>query len=72
MDSKKEIKIGDVVICIAEPNLPQFIGSKWIVVDITSSNNLFYCESKEIPMNDPFPFRPNEITLPSSLLEELL
>ena len=73
MDSKREIKIGDTVICISEPDMPDFIGAKWIVTNISSGKQLYYCTNKLLYWeSEGFPFRPKEIILSSSLMEELL
>lgn len=75
MDLKNEIKVGDIVICINEPDLPNFIGSKWTVIDISIEYNLYYCENKQLyteASGNGFPFRPNEIVLSSLLMEELI
>jgi hypothetical protein len=73
MDLKNEIKIGDTVICIDEPDMPNFIGSKWVVIEISSGKQLYYCQNTQLYWeSEGFPFRPNEIILSSSLMEELL
>jgi hypothetical protein len=73
MDLKNEIKIGDTVICISEPDMPDFVGSKWIVMDISSGKQLYYCTNKLLYWeSEGFPFKPSEIILSSSLMEELL
>ena len=73
MDLKNGIKIGDTVICVGEPDMPDFIGSKWVVVDVSPGKQLYYCENVQLYWESGgFPFRPTEIILSSSLMEELL
>lgn len=73
MDSKREIKIGDTVICVSEPDMPDFVGSKWVVVEISSGKQLYYCANELLYWESQgFPFRPSEIILSSPLMEELL
>jgi hypothetical protein len=73
MDLKNGIKIGDTVICVGEPDMPDFIGSKWVVVDVSSGKQLYYCENVQLYWESGgFPFRPTEIIVSSSLMEELL
>lgn len=73
MDLKNGIKIGDTVICIEEPDMSIFIGSKWVVTDISVEKQLYYCQNTQLYWeSEGFPFRPNEIILASSLMEELL
>lgn len=69
---EKKFKIGDIVICITEPDLPHFVGTKWIV-QMVGNKNLYYCMNKELfPHKEGFPFTDKEIALSSSLIEELL
>lgn len=74
MDLKNEIKIGDTVICVDEPDMPNFIGSKWIVVGVSSCKQLYYCQNTQLYREEPkgFPFRSREIVLSSPLMEELI
>ena len=77
MGLENGIKIGDTVICVGEPDIPDFTGSRWVVVDVSSSistgKQLYYCENVQLYWeSEGFPFRPNEIILSSSLIEELL
>jgi hypothetical protein len=69
MDSRKEIKVGDEVLCIKEPYTPNILGSVWKVTQIL--HNLYYCVNYEL---DPryFIFQKDEIVIPSSLIKELL
>jgi hypothetical protein len=69
MDSKREIKVGDEVLCIKEPDLPSFVGHIWKVVNILDS--LYYCTNYNLHTNE-FVFRKGEIVIPSSLIRELL
>ena len=69
---EREFKVGDVVICIEESDLPDFVGTRWIVQKV-GSKNLYYCMNKELfHREEGFPFTDKEITLSSSLIEELL
>lgn len=64
-------KIGDVVICIREPTLPQFIGTEWLVIGF--DKNMVLCENnKNFKELGGFPFKYNEIVHSSSLLKELM
>ena len=69
MDSKREIKVGDEVLCIKEPDMPTFVGAIWRVIDI--QNRLYYCVNRELYDQD-FVFKKDEIVIPSSLIRELL
>jgi hypothetical protein len=69
MDSKREIKVGDEVLCIKEPDIPSFVGYIWKVVNI--QNSLYYCTNYNLYANE-FVFREGEIIRPSSLIRELL
>lgn len=81
MDLKKEIKVGDRVLCIKEKDIPTFIGKIWTVRVI--SNELIYCENLDeyttgsvnrayVQYVNCFPFRSGEVVLVTPLLEELL
>ena len=74
MDSKNEIKIGDYVICVAEKNVPRFIGRKWYVVKIRKG--LYYCRNLDLYSDnieeDCFVFKFDEIVPITPLMEELL
>lgn len=64
-------KIGDSVICIREPAVPQFIGTEWVVVGF--DKNMVLCENeKRFRELGGFPFKYNEIVPVSSLLKELM
>jgi hypothetical protein len=69
MDSKREIKVGDEVLCIKEPDIPSFVGHIWKVVNI--HNSLYFCTNYNL-YSDEFVFRGGEIIRPSSLIRELL
>ncbi len=66
------IQVGDVVICIKEIKIPQFIGKSWKVIEVIGS--LYLCQNIEVyNINDgEYPFRDDEIVLASSLIKELL
>ena len=69
MDSKREIKVGDSVLCIKEPVVPTFVGHIWKVIDI--ENRLYFCVNYEL-YGEIFVFRKDEIVITSSLIGELL
>ena len=70
---KNTYKVGDTVVCIKEPNVPSYIGHRWVVINISSAPELYYCINALIHTGpEGFPFRSSEITLMSSLMEELL
>ena len=65
------IQVGDVIICIKEKKIPQFVGKSWRVVAIMGS--LYMCENIEIlQIGEGYPFRDDEIVPASSLIKELL
>jgi hypothetical protein len=65
------IQVGDVVICIKEIKIPQFVGKSWKVIEIIGS--LYLCEHIEFyTVSDGYPFRDDEIVPASSLIKELL
>jgi hypothetical protein len=75
-------KIGDIVLCVKESDLPNYIGATWEVIYVTET--LFYCKNDNLyPVNrrgkrsavnpaEGFPFREDEIVLVSSLIKELV
>jgi len=73
MDSRREIKIGDEVICVKEERVPRFIGAMWRVEAIETSCDriLYFCTSFNL-YEPSFIFLADEIVLPSSLIKELL
>lgn len=73
MKDSGEIKIGDYVICIAEPAIPRFVGHKWYVHRIVG--DLYYCQNLDLYqcfVDDCFVFMKNEIVPVTPLMEELL
>jgi hypothetical protein len=73
MDSRREIKIGDEVICVKEESIPRFIGAMWRVEAIETSCDriLYFCTNFNL-YEPSFIFLADEIVLPSSLIKELL
>ena len=69
MDSKREIKVGDDVLCIKEPDMPHYVGHIWKVIEI--DNDLYYCVNHNM-ISPEYVFRLEEIVIPSSLIRELL
>ena len=69
MGSKRKIKVGDDVLCIKEPNLPEYIGTIWRVTAM--KDHLYYCVNYEL-YDQGFVFKKDEIVIPSSLIRELL
>ena len=63
------IKVGDEVICIKEPDIPIYVGTIWRVTDI--QNRLYYCINYGLYYQE-FVFKKDEIVIPSSLIRELL
>jgi hypothetical protein len=64
-------KIGDSVICIREPAVPQFVGTVWTVIGFDT--NMVLCENRRnFREIGGFPFRYNEIVPWSSLIKELM
>lgn len=63
------IKVGDDVLCIKEPDMPNYVGTIWRVIDI--KDRLYYCVNYKLYDKD-FVFRKDEIVIPSSLIRELL
>ena len=77
MDSENEIKVGDKVICIAETDNYEFIGSTWMVVNVyyaIYNEKLYECVTNKplLKKFEKFVFRSNEIILYSPLMEALL
>ncbi len=68
MDLKRNIKVGDDVLCIKEPDIPNYVGLIWKVIEI--DNDLYYCVNYN--MISQYVFRLDEIIIPSSLIRELL
>lgn len=65
------IQVGDVVICIKEIKIPQFVGKSWKVIEVIGS--LYLCENIGFfEVGDGYPFRDDEIVPASSLIKELL
>ena len=65
------IQVGDVVICVKEIKIPQFVGKSWKVIEVIGS--LYLCENIEVfQVGDGYPFRDDEIVPASSLIKELL
>jgi hypothetical protein len=71
MDSKREIKVGDEVLCIKESDMPNYIGHIWKVTQINSTSSLYFCVNYEL-YSEEFIFKKDEIIIPSSLIRELL
>jgi len=69
MDSKREINVGDEVLCIKEPNMPNYVGHIWKVTKI--GDTLYYCVNYDLYPKE-FIFKKDEIIIPSSLIRELL
>jgi hypothetical protein len=69
MDLKREIKVGDDVLCIKESNVPYYVGQMWKVLDIC--DNVYYCVNYDLCIKE-FIFRKDEIVISSSLIRELL
>ena len=63
------IKVGDEVLCIKEPDMPNYIGHIWRVTKIDCT--LYYCVNYELYEHE-FIFKKDEIVIPSSLIRELL
>ena len=69
MDLKREIRVGDEVLCIQEPDMSSYVGHIWRVVRVTRS--LYYCVNYGLSPEE-FIFTKDEIVIPSSLIRELL
>ena len=69
-------KIGDLVICIKEGDLPNYIGGTWEVIGF--GDRLIYCKNIQLYASistlprEGFPFWESEIVLASSLIKELV
>ena len=63
------IEIGDDVLCIKEPDIPNYVGTIWKVVGM--QNNIYYCTNYKLNPEE-FVFKRDEIVIPSSLIRELL
>jgi len=64
-----DFKVGDLVICVVEENMPQFIGTEWVVV--CTLGNLYLCKNDGL-YDDTYPFKEHEINLASPLMRELV
>jgi hypothetical protein len=62
-------KVGDKVICIKEDDLPEFIGTVWVVTLI--HKKFIKAENIRLFSDGSFTFFPNEVTICSSLHEVL-
>ena len=71
MDSKRKIKVGDEVLCIKEPDMPNYVGHIWKVTRIGNMPSLYFCVNYEL-YSEEFIFKKDEIVIPSSLIRELL
>jgi hypothetical protein len=69
MDSKRKIEVGDEVLCIKEPDMPNYVGHIWKVTEVR--NTLYLCTNYEL-YHAEFIFKKDEIVIPSSLIRELL
>jgi hypothetical protein len=70
-------KVGDEIICIEEKNLPQFIGTRWVIKEVLGS--LYLCEPISPILNinmsaldDLYPFKESEVVESTPLLRELI
>lgn len=77
MDLENEFKVGDKVICIAETDNYEFIGSTWMVVSVYHTiydKKVYECVTHKPSLKkfEKFVFRSNEIILYSPLMEALL
>lgn len=62
-------KVGEVVICIKENSVEEYVGTSWIVTDV-AGRGLYYVKAVQNE-NENFIFREDEISIASSLLKAL-
>lgn len=80
MDSKNEndikdplnFKIGDVVMCIIEEDVPEYVGTTWIVARITGLDRTVYLCVDPQRSDIEFAFFEYEIIKVTPLLKELM
>lgn len=80
MDSKNEnniedslaFKIGDVVMCVMEEDIPEYIGTTWIVARINRRDRIVYLCVDPQRSDIEFAFFEYEIIKVTPLLKELM
>lgn len=63
-------KIGDIVICIKEKDIPEYVGTIWTITRI--SNRLIHAENCQLSRDSDFCFFIDEVAPVSSLHKALL